>query len=305
MVDTISHAVLTGDQLHEPKGIENANIGEVYVSNGSGSGNWASLGISSFTGQIADFAWPVAQSGWLECDGSYININTYPSLFSVLTIQRTGNRSSGSAIITSLPSTTGMKVGYYVFGTGITAGTQIISIDSSAQITMSGTAASSGSATVIVSPWYLGTDIIRLPDVSTAGRYRRSRVGTNPIGVLQDSQNLAHTHTASGVTGDENIGHTHDYSGTTSAMNGNQNPSVVYQKPIIGGTGSISLAGGSGLLDQPNASATTNIDHTHTYAGSTTGASTAHVHPYSLTTSSNGSSEARPTSIVLMTCIKT
>ena len=34
------HRDLTGDELHEPKGIESAPLGSVYVANGESSGNW-------------------------------------------------------------------------------------------------------------------------------------------------------------------------------------------------------------------------------------------------------------------------
>lgn len=37
---TIQHKDLSGSDLHEPKGIETATSGEVYVANGSGSGSW-------------------------------------------------------------------------------------------------------------------------------------------------------------------------------------------------------------------------------------------------------------------------
>ena len=36
------HSTLSGADLHEPKGIESASAGTVYVANGSGSGNWLS-----------------------------------------------------------------------------------------------------------------------------------------------------------------------------------------------------------------------------------------------------------------------
>ena len=36
----VEHSSLTGSSLHEPKGAAAANSGEVYVSNGSGSGTW-------------------------------------------------------------------------------------------------------------------------------------------------------------------------------------------------------------------------------------------------------------------------
>lgn len=34
------HRLLTGDSLHEPKGVETATAGQVYEANGSGSGTW-------------------------------------------------------------------------------------------------------------------------------------------------------------------------------------------------------------------------------------------------------------------------
>lgn len=38
------HKDLTGAELHEPKGVESALSGTVYVANGSGSGSWTNLG---------------------------------------------------------------------------------------------------------------------------------------------------------------------------------------------------------------------------------------------------------------------
>ena len=106
----ISHASLAGSELHEPKGIATAPLGTVYVANGSGSGNWSNVGSSSFTGMIADFTWPVVQSGWLELDGSDINTTTYAALYNVMTIQQNGTRTNGTGVITSLTSTANTKV---------------------------------------------------------------------------------------------------------------------------------------------------------------------------------------------------
>lgn len=36
----LEHSALTGDQLHEPKGVATAASGEVYVADGAGSGSW-------------------------------------------------------------------------------------------------------------------------------------------------------------------------------------------------------------------------------------------------------------------------
>ena len=37
---TIEHSTLTSSELHEPKGVASATAGEVYVADGSGSGDW-------------------------------------------------------------------------------------------------------------------------------------------------------------------------------------------------------------------------------------------------------------------------
>ncbi len=57
-----------------------------------------------------------------------------------------GLRTSGSPIITGIASTSGVRVGQAITGTGIPTGTRILTIDSSSQITMTANA-SSGSAT--------------------------------------------------------------------------------------------------------------------------------------------------------------
>jgi len=39
----VNHSTLTDPYLHEPKGVATASSGEVYVANGSGSGDWKEL----------------------------------------------------------------------------------------------------------------------------------------------------------------------------------------------------------------------------------------------------------------------
>lgn len=302
----IAHASLTGAELHEPKGADTASLGEVYVANGTGSGSWANVGTSSFTGMIADFTWPVVQTGWLELDGSNINTTTYSALYDVMTIQMTGTRTSGSAIITSLSSTANMRAGYYVFGTGIASGTTISSVDSASQITLSGNASSSGSSTVVVSPWLLNTGTIRLPDLSTAGRYRRSRTSSTIVGALQADQNKSHTHTGSGTTSSESADHTHTYSGTTGSESVSHTHG--YAQAISNGW-SNGVSGNVNVFSDDTANQTggNSVTHTHDYSGTSSGRSAAHTHTYSFTTSTGSAdgTEARPLSIVVMTCVKT
>lgn len=298
----VSHALLTGSELHEPKGIETASLGEVYVADGSGSGSWNNIGASSFTGMIADFAWPVVQEGWLECDGSDVNTTTYAALYAAMTIQMTGTRVSGNNVITSLSSTANMRVGYYVFGTGIPSGTTITTIDSSTQITLSTNVTSSGTSTVIVSPWLLNTGTIRLPDLSTAGRYRRARSSGTSVGQFQSSQNLAHTHGVSATTGSESATHAHAVSGTTGTESVNHTHSYpqYYASPCY--------QGGSLPGYYPGSSSSTGAEsaaHTHSFSVTSGANNASHTHSFSTTSTSSGSSEVRPETIVVMTCVKT
>src|SRR5258706_927964 len=296
----VSHATLTGAQLHEPKGAASAALGKVYVADGLGSCNWSDVGTSSFTGMIADFTWPVVQAGWLELDGSDINTTTYGALYSVMTIQMNGTRVNGSPIITSLSSTANMRVGYFAFGTGITSGTTILSIDSGTQITLSGNASSTGTSIVVTSPWLLNTGTIRLPDVSTAGRYRRSRTATTKVGLLQADQNQAHTHSLSATGTTDNPGnHTHvntlsDPTHTHGVSNGTIGS--VAQQFNYANAGS---QGGNPGTIQINAAATGIVINNvaaggHTHTVTSTG-----------TSGSIGGTEARPLSLIVMTCVKT
>lgn len=298
-MSNVSHASLTGSNLHEPKGADTAVNGTVYVANGAGSGTWQSVGTSAFTGMIADFVAPVAPAGWLELDGSTVSTSTFSALYSVMTISTSGTRTNGSATITSIPDTSTFKVGYFVFGTGITSGTTILTIDSPTQITMSANATSSGSSTFAVSPWLLNTGTIKLPDVTTNGRYRRSRTSTTAVGQVQADQNQAHTHSLS-VTGttDSQGAHTHTVTDpghfhTTSgiqAVAGNFNNN----------------GGGGGSFAAMNSS-TTSFNSDSKVTGISLVSNGAHTHTVTSTgtSGSTGSAEARPLTLIVLTCVKT
>lgn len=64
---TKAHKLLTGTDLHEPKGVAAAPAGQVYVSDGAGSGVWTtiSLSIGFSTGDIKLTYKTVADSGWI------------------------------------------------------------------------------------------------------------------------------------------------------------------------------------------------------------------------------------------------
>lgn len=299
----VSHASLTGSQLHEPKGADTAALGTVYVSNGAGGGSWSSVGTSAFTGMVADFIAPVVPTGWLELDGSTISTSTYSALYGVMALQTSGTRANGSPIITSIASTASFKVGYYVFGTGIASGTTVISIDSGTQVTLSNNASSPGTAAFTVSPWLLNTGTIKLPDVTTSGRYRRSRTSTTTVGQFQADQNQAHTHTAtvSGTT-DNPGNHTHANSLSDPGHSHNTSPApsanVVINTGANTGVGFSSGGASTAALTINNANTGVTISnaaaggHTHTVTGTATVAS-------------SGSTETRPTTMIVLTCVKT
>lgn len=294
----VTHASLTGAELHEPKGVESANLGDVYVANGSGSGSWSSIASATFTGMVADFVAPIAPTGWLECDGSVINSTTYDALYAVMTVQQTGTRISGNAVITSLTSTTNLRPGYYVFGTGIAGGTTIVSVDSATQVTLSGNASSSGTATVIFSPWLLGNGTIQLPNLTSGGRFRRSRTATTHIGTYQSDDNKPHTHTGSTST---NGLHQHTVSGLTSSENITHDHAYAN---ALGASGS-AVAGAdftaARFVANNTVTNSTSVPHAHSF-NVTSGAQGDHSHTF--TTASSGTIESRPYNATFITCVK-
>ena len=322
-MSTVAHSALTGASLHEPKGVELASAGQIYLSNGSGSGTWTTLATLTQTGMIADFSTPVAPSGWLELDGSDVSTTTYAALFAALTIQQVGTRNSSNPSapkIQSLTSTTHMRPGYYVYGNGITAGTTIVSVNSGTEITVSQVMSTSTTENVIISPWYLGAGTIRLPNVSTSGRFRRSRTSSVHMGVSQADMVKGHTHTvsATGTSGTTGSTHAHNVSASGSGTTGSENQ-VHTHNVTSGQTGIYSAAGTSGThgpsygggaaSGEGFVSGNENEAHDHNFSVSVSGntdTSGAHTHDLSVTgtAASDGSAENRPLSLVVMTCVK-
>src|SRR5258706_2702382 len=182
----VLHSVLTGTDLHEPKAIAAAPANTVYMANGSGSGSWtAGSVLLGITGQIADFATPVAPTGWLECDGSAISRTTFSTLYNALAIQQTCATTNNSPTITGLPSTANMFIWTFVSGTGIPLGATVLSVDSGTQIHINVNATATGTPTISVSPWPLGdgSTTFNIPNTRTTGYYRRSRQSTLAMGV--------------------------------------------------------------------------------------------------------------------------
>lgn len=117
----MEHRLLTGDSLHEPKGVENATNGQVYVANGSGSGSWTdrlsgviNLNTFSMSGTIMDVSAPnnsfflvVPQKSKLTRVQTVLS-NTITVANSVVTIYKNGIAQTPTITINSTGSGAGV-----------------------------------------------------------------------------------------------------------------------------------------------------------------------------------------------------
>lgn len=83
-------------------------------------------------------------AGFLPEDGSAISRTTYALLFSKITSLQPGAIVNGSAIVTGLTSTANFRPEMDVTGSGIPLGTNIQSVDSATQVTLSANATATG-----------------------------------------------------------------------------------------------------------------------------------------------------------------
>jgi microcystin-dependent protein len=128
--------------------------------------------------------------------------------------------------------------------------------------------------------------------------------GLDPLRVFGSQQAYGvESHNHGGVTSVESANHTHSFSGNTGAMSGNQ----VHNHEFNGLNNQSSskfLASGSAIGWQGFAKEGTygaNIDHTHSYSGTTSGVSANHTHAIS----SYGTTETRPVNVAMNYIIKT
>lgn len=103
---------------------------------------------------------------WVDNQGNlHRSAPSIPVVYSISTppASFTGNRTSGSPILTSVSSTTNLQVGQAVSGTGIPASTFIQSIDSSSQITLNKNATSGSSTSTTVTPTAVSAIKLNIP----------------------------------------------------------------------------------------------------------------------------------------------
>lgn len=53
---SVEHKNISRDNIHEPKGIENASFGDVYIADSQGSGEWSSA-LNSLIGKVGTFTY--------------------------------------------------------------------------------------------------------------------------------------------------------------------------------------------------------------------------------------------------------
>lgn len=103
---------------------------------------------------------------WSDNQGNiYRSAPSIPVTYTIETAPAnfTADRTSGSAVLANVSSTTGLQVGQPISGTGIPASTYILSIDSATQITMSANATSGAATNTTVTPTTLASLTIKVP----------------------------------------------------------------------------------------------------------------------------------------------
>jgi len=73
----VTHASLTGANLHEPKGVSGATAGTVYVADGGGSGSWTTLGASSISSVVNP--WGAAMSYYRDEKSASVDGGSFTS----------------------------------------------------------------------------------------------------------------------------------------------------------------------------------------------------------------------------------
>jgi hypothetical protein len=155
-----------------------------------------SLGFQS--GDIKKTAVLVLQSGWYYCDGSNKNRVTDVNLFNAITIQQTGITNS-TAVVTGLSDTTNggntpMSPGMPVSGTGIPAGTVILSVDSGTQVTLSANATGSATTPLVFAPYGVGDGS------TTFGLPNGAYIGVGRDNASGSASNITQVSTTIGLT---------------------------------------------------------------------------------------------------------
>ncbi|WP_445217745.1 hypothetical protein ACKWRH_38145 [Bradyrhizobium sp. Pa8] len=158
----------------------------------------------------------------------------------------------------------------------------------------------------------VSSGIFTLDDMYTSGRFPRSRTATTAARTAQADTVGPHTHPdVTPTTAAETQEHTHTFSGTTGAMNAN----AAHTHSIGSGANLLQAGGGNpgitgsaalGVTQISAVTNATNIDHGHTFSGTTAGRSASHNHTVTVSTPANtGTTETRPVALSFVFAVKT
>lgn len=237
-MSTIQHASIPDNQLHEPKGIENALDGQIYVADGAGSGSWETLSFiiasSAYpVGTIVDYAGDTAPSGWELCHGQGLQRVTYSDLFSAIgTVYGVGDGSTTfnipdcrgrvSAGKDNMGGTSANRLTNPVDGSNlnVSGGSETVTLIAAQIPELTGTAETAGAHTHSINN---GTGVVR-----------QTSSGEDPIWGNQNPPASGSTSLSTAAGG----AHTHDVTVNTNptpSAHNNVQPTIIMNKIIYHG----------------------------------------------------------------------
>jgi microcystin-dependent protein len=172
-----------------------------------------------------------------------------------------------------------------------------------------------------------GSTTFNVPDAKTAGRFLRSRSGSVALATAQSDQNKAHTHGVSITSGNQSADHTHGVNAISNS-NGDHSHTISITDPghlhttgtggnsgLVASVGSASSGSGPQYVNNGTLSTNSNTTgisassdttgaHTHTINVTSATTSADHTHLVSGNTNSDGGTEARPTNLSAILCIR-
>lgn len=203
------------------------NVGNA-VPTQANNANWTWLNPPQVPpGTSLDFMGIDVPTGFYGEDGTAKNRTTDAVLFAAITKTLAGNLTVDSAVVTGIPSTTGLQPGFYMSGTGIQSGAKILTVDGPTQVTMTLPASSTQTpSTICFAPHGVGdgSTTFTLPDSRRRTMVGAGGAGTavlaNAVGAiggeethqLTTAELAAHRHVVDGWTG---LGVTHNGAVTT------------------------------------------------------------------------------------------
>ena len=184
--------------------------------------NWVNLSTNTGSpiGTVIDYAGLSVPTNCLNCDGTAYSRTTYANLFTAITNTQNGNTYT-STTVDNLTSTTLLKPGFFVSGSGVQAGTTIASITNSTSLVLSLATTSTVTGTPLVfAPWGIGDgsttfnvpNLQRMTTIGSGGSVPSGAVVGNVVGnhggveayALAANDLPVHTHSLTEFTGQAN-----------------------------------------------------------------------------------------------------